>query len=55
MTIRNPIVTRMAMLLDELEEEPLRAAYMVVSQLHELQTGKAKPVNLDEIMRREQR
>ena len=37
MTIRNPIVTRMAMLLDELEEEPLRAAYMVVSQLHELQ------------------
>ena len=33
----NPIVTHMAMLLDELEEEPLRAAYMVVSQLHELQ------------------
>lgn len=52
MTIRNPIVTRMAMLLDELEEEPLRAAYMVVSQMHELQTGKKKPVNAEDMMRR---
>lgn len=37
MEIRNPIVIRMAMLLEELDEGPLRAAYMVVSELHELQ------------------
>lgn len=37
MDIKNPIVIRMAMLLEELEEGPLRAAYMVVSSLHELQ------------------
>lgn len=37
MDIRNPIVIRMAMLLEELDEGPLRAAYMVVSSLHELQ------------------
>ena len=37
MDIRNPIVIRMAMLLEELDECPLRAAYMVVSSLHELQ------------------
>lgn len=37
MAIQNPIVIRIAMLLEELEEAPLRAAYMVVQQLHELQ------------------
>lgn len=37
MEIKNPIVVRMAMLLEELEEGSLRAAYMVISQLHELQ------------------
>ena len=37
MDISNPIVIRMAMLLEELEEGPLRAAYMVVNELHDLQ------------------
>lgn len=37
MAIQNPIVIRIAMLLEELDEEPLRAAYMVIQQLHELQ------------------
>ena len=37
MEIRNPIVIRMAMLLEELDEGPLRAAYMVVNELHDLQ------------------
>lgn len=37
MAIQNPIVIRIAMLLEELNEEPLRAAYMVIQQLHELQ------------------
>lgn len=37
MNIKNPIVIRLAMLMEELEEGPLRAVYMVVSELHELQ------------------
>lgn len=37
MAIQNPIVIRIAMLLEELDEGPLRAAYMVIEQLHELQ------------------
>ena len=52
MEVKDPKVIRMAMLLEELEEGPLRAAYMVISQMHELQTGKKKPADMGEMMRR---
>lgn len=49
MLIHNPIVLRIAMLLEELEEGPLRAAYMVVNQLHELQTRGAASMGAEEV------
>lgn len=52
MEFKDPKVIRMAMLLEELDDGPLRAAYMVISQMHELQTGKKRPVDTGEIMRR---
>ena len=52
MEFKDPKVIRMAMLLEELDEGPQRAAYMVISQLHELQTGKKRPIDTAEIMRR---
>lgn len=52
MEFKDPKVIRMAMLLEELDDGPLRAAYMVISQMHELQTGKKKPVNAEDMMRR---
>ena len=36
---REPIVDHISAMLRELEEEPLRAAYMVVKQLHDLQSA----------------
>lgn len=42
MGVYRPDIIRMSMLLEELNEEPLRAAYMVIQQLHELQTGSVK-------------
>lgn len=52
MEFKDPKVIRMAMLLEELDDGPLRAAYMVISQMHELQTGKKKPVSAEDMMRR---
>ena len=40
MEIKNPIVIHMAFKLEQLEEAPLRAAYMVVEQLYSLQNAK---------------
>ena len=43
-----PVIVHIAAMLDELEEAPLRAAYMVVSELHSLQTeAKKKKINHD--------
>jgi hypothetical protein len=52
MNIKNPIVIRLASLMDELDEGPLRAVYMVVNEMHELQTGKKRPVDTGEILNR---
>ena len=52
MNIKNPIVIRLASLMDELDEGPLRAVYMVVNEMHELQTGKKKPADTGEILKR---
>lgn len=52
MNIKNPIVVRLASLMEELDEGPLRAVYMVVNEMHELQTGKKRPVETSETMRR---
>lgn len=41
----SPYVTRIAMMLEELEEGPLRAVYMVVSELHD--QGKRNPHDKD--------
>lgn len=45
MMIQNPVVIRTAMLMEELEEGPLRAAYMTISQLHELQMRNGGGIN----------
>lgn len=37
MVIKNPIVVNCAQMLEELEAEPQRAAYMVIKELYELQ------------------
>lgn len=37
MVINDPMVLNSAMMLDELEPDPQRAAYMVIKALHELQ------------------
>jgi hypothetical protein len=43
-----PVIVHIAAMLDELEEAPLRAAYMVVSELHSLQAeAKKKKINHD--------
>lgn len=53
MEIKNPIVIRMAMLLEELEMESQRAAYMVISDMHRLQeavrSAKGSPTMNDTI------
>jgi hypothetical protein len=52
MNIKNPIVIRLASLMDELDDGPLRAVYMVVNEMHELQTGKKRPADTGEILNR---
>lgn len=42
MEVFSPVVLRCAMLLEDLDEESLRAAYMVISRLHELEHKNAQ-------------
>ena len=42
MEMFSPVVLRCAMLLEELGEDSLRAAYMVISRLHDLEHRDAR-------------